>query len=140
MKSDDQAVREIIERHNADIIRGYETGDIDAVAQCFAADAWQMPPNNPPLIGREAIRAFWTEAVTFGAWKFELETEAVAVSDALAVERGRYALQFTANSSAPPGMSSFSDRGNYLVHWQRAEDGEWRIMADAPVSELPLQR
>lgn len=28
--------------------------------------------------------------------------------------------------------------GNYLVHWRLEEDGEWRIVADAPVSEVPI--
>ncbi len=39
---------------------------------------------------------------------------------------------------APPGMTSFDDRGNYLVHWRHETNGEWRIVGDAPVSEVPL--
>jgi uncharacterized protein (TIGR02246 family) len=132
-------VREVIDRHNANLVRCYAAGDIDSVASVFAEDAWQMPPNNPPLIGREAIRGFWSQAVQWGKWEFNLQAQDVTVSGPIAVERGRYVLKFTAGRSAPPGMGSFEDRGNYLVHWRQETDGQWRVVADAPVSELPLQ-
>lgn len=131
-------VRSIIKRHNAAAAEYYARGDIDALASIFAKDAWQMPPNNPPLVGREAIRAFWRNAVGWGRWTFTLAVEAVEVSDPIAVERGKYVLAFAAGPGAPPGMASFEDRGNYLVHWRHEPDGEWRIVGDAPVSELPL--
>lgn len=131
-------VRSIIERHNAAAAEYYARGDIDALASIFAKDAWQMPPNNPPLVGREAIRAFWRNAVGWGRWTFTLAVQAVEVSGPIAVERGKYVLTFAAGPGAPPGMASFEDRGNYLVHWRHEPDGEWRIVGDAPVSELPL--
>ena len=131
-------VRGIIESHNASISRWYAAGDADSVASMFAEDAWQMPPNSPPLVGREAIRHFWQQAVTWGRWEFSLQTQDVSVGDRIAIERGKYVLSFAAGKGAPPGMASFVDRGNYLVHWREA-DGEWRIVADAPVSEVPLQ-
>lgn len=133
-------VREIIERKNSNAVQWYAEGDIDSLAAIFAEDAWQMPPNNPPLIGREAIRRFWSDAVKWGSWEFTLDTQQVDVSGPLGVERGKYVLRFAASPNAPPGMTSFEDRGNYLVHWRLEEDGEWRIVADAPVSELPLNK
>ncbi len=132
-------VGEVIKRHNANAARWYAEGDIDSVASIFASDAWQMPPNSRPLVGREAIRAFWRQAVQWGRWEFTLETQDVDVSGPIAVERGKYFLRFTAGRGAPPGMASVEDRGNYLVHWRHEGDGQWRIVADAPVSELPLR-
>jgi ketosteroid isomerase-like protein len=104
----------------------------------FAEDAWQMPPNSPPLVGRESIRQFWSQAMKWGRWEFSLQTQEVTVSGPVAVERGKYVLKFVAGASAPPGMASFQDRGNYLVHWRRERDGEWRAVGDAPVSEVPI--
>lgn len=132
------AVREIIEQHNAEAIRAYATGDFESLAALFTDDAWQMPPNMPPLAGRAAIREFWRGAVQWGKWDFALDVQSVEISDPIAVERGKYVLRFTAGAGAAPGMSSFVDRGNYLVHWRHERDGKWRIVADAPVSELPL--
>jgi uncharacterized protein (TIGR02246 family) len=139
LKSDESdRVREVIERHNATAVRCYATGDIDTLVSLCAEDVWQMPPNSPPLVGREAIHAFWTQAIEWGKWEFTFETQDVQVSGRMAVERGKYVLKFTASVTAPPGMKSFEDQGNYLAHWRLEPDGEWRIVADAPVSELPL--
>lgn len=133
------SVREVIERLNAKAVRSYAAGDVDSLCLIFSEDCWQMPPNSPPLIGRTAIREFWTEAVKWGKWDFRLETRAVDVSGTMAVERGKYVVRFTAGPNPPPAMPSFEDRGNYLVHWRQETDGEWRIVADAPVSELRLK-
>jgi ketosteroid isomerase-like protein len=132
------AVREAINRNNANAVRWYAVGDIDSIASLFAEDAWQMPPNSSPLVGREAIRGFWRQAVQWGKWEFTLEAKDVDVSGQMAIERGKYVLRFTAGRGAPPGMASFVDRGNYLVHWRHEADGNWRAVGDAPVSELPL--
>jgi uncharacterized protein (TIGR02246 family) len=132
-----EAVRSIIEGHNADAMRWYAAGDAESLANLFSVDAWQMPPNAPPLVGREVIRAFWKNALDWGSWKFELHTQDVAVSGPLAVERGKYRLRFTAK----PGVSqmpSLEDQGNYVVLWRREDDGEWRAVWDAPVSEKTL--
>ena len=131
-------VRSIIERHNSSAARWYASGEIDSVASLFAEDAWQMPPNSPALVGREAIRQFWRQAVKWGKWEFSLQTQDVSVSGPVAIERGKYLLKFVAGPAAPLGMASFQDRGNYLVHWRRESDGEWRVAGDAPVSEVPL--
>lgn len=134
---DPREVRTIIERHNSNAERWYASGEVDSVASLFAEDAWQMPPNSPPLVGREAIRQFWRQAVKWGKWEFSLRTQDVSVSGPVAIERGKYVLKFVAGPGAPPGMASFADQGNYLVHWRRESDGEWRAVGDAPVSELP---
>ena len=131
-------VREAIVRNNANAVRWYAAGDAESFVGMCVEGAWQMPPNHSPLEGREAIRQFWRQAFQWGKWDFTLETQDVDVSGPLAVERGKYVVRFTAGSGAPPGMASFEDRGNYLVHWRHEADGQWRAVGDAPVSELPL--
>lgn len=131
-------VRRSIEKQNATAVRAYAAGDAETLAAMFAEDALQMPPNLPALVGRIAIREFWREAFGLGKWIFTFATQSVDVSGQMAVECGKYVLRFTAGTGAPSGMKSFEDRGNYLVYWRQESDGQWRVVADAPVSELPL--
>jgi len=128
-------IRAIIDKHNANAERWYASGQVDSLASLFAEDAWQMPPNAAPLVGRRAVREFWAQAVQWGLWKFSLKTQDLVVSGPVAVERGKYEVNFTAGPKAPPGMASFDDAGNYVVLWREDKDGEWRATWDAPVSE-----
>lgn len=134
-RTDPAAVRQVIDSLNAKLEGWYAAGQIDSVANVFAEDAWQMPPNRAPLVGRDSLRSFWGSAVRGGRWEFDLRTADVVTADSLAVERGSFTLKFTAGAQAP--MPSFEDRGNYVVLWRRERDGRWRIVWDAPVSMLP---
>ena len=134
-QTDVAAVRAIIEQHNADVVRWYAAGQADSVAMVFADDVWQMPPNAPPLVGKDAFLDFWSVAPSWGDWDFTLETQDVVASGDIAVERGTYVLRFTAGDQAPEGMASYEDRGNYVVLWRHEADGEWRVVWDAPASE-----
>ncbi len=131
-------VRIIIDTQNANLVRWYAEGDVESIATAFCEDAWQMPPNAAPLVGRDAIRRFWSDAARWGDWQFTLESQQVEVSGSMAVERGQYTLRFIAGQAAPSQMTSFEDSGNYLVYWRREADDQWRIACDAPVSERPL--
>ena len=128
-------VRQAIEARNANAERWYLNGQVDSLAAIFAEDAWHLAPNMAPLVGRDSFRAFWTNALRWGRWEFDHQTQDVVTGGSLAVERGRYALKFTPGEQAP--MLGFEDRGNYVVLWRQDTDGEWRVVWDAPVSELP---
>jgi ketosteroid isomerase-like protein len=131
---DPQAVRQAIEASNARRARWYVAGEADSLVSLFAEDVWQLPPNMAPVVGLDSLRAFWTNAFNWGRWEFARQTEEVVVSGAIAVERGRYTLTFTAGPQGP--IPPFEDRGNYVVLWRQDRDGQWRAVWDAPVSEL----
>ena len=138
VSSDVAAVRRVIESHNASIARWYAEGQIDSIVAVFAEDVWQMPPNSPPLVGRDSVRAFWKAATGWGHWQFDFHVEDVMTNGPLAAERGSYTLKFTAGPQSP--MPSTEDRGNYVVLWRHEADGQWRIVWDAPVSVMPPAR
>ena len=136
---DDPAeVRRIIDRRNTEICRAYAAGDADAVASIFSKHCWQMPPNAPPNVGREAVRRYWDEATRWGRWHFVIEAREVLLDGEIAAERGAYALRLEAGPEAPPGFEPQQDSGNYLVVWRREADGEWRAFWDAAVSDRPM--
>lgn len=136
--SDTESARRQIESTNARLVEAYAAGDLDTVVGAFAEDCWQMPPHAEPLVGRAALRGFWEQAFQWGTWRFTLETQDVVVSGPVAVERGTYRLNFSADRAAPSFLPSFDDSGNYVVMWRRDADGRWRAVWDAPVSSVPL--
>ena len=108
--ADPASVRAVIEHHNADAARWYAAGQVDSLSTLFAEDVWQLPPNAVPLVGRQAVRDFWMQAVQWGRWSLSLRTQDVVVNGSLAVERGTYTLKFIAGPSAPPGPRTPSRR------------------------------
>ena len=132
-------VRTVIEAYNSDLGRYYASGDIDSVISVFAEDARQMASNSPALEGREKIRAFWKQAVSWGRWDFTLTTVSVVANGPLAVELGRYQLQFTPGPSAPSGINAFTDTGDYVCYWRLDDDGKWRIVYDTAATERPAK-
>jgi ketosteroid isomerase-like protein len=132
------AVRQIIEAYNANLVRWYEAGQMDSVASVFAADARQMGPNTEPLVGRQAIRDFWSQVAGLGTWTFAIHTEDVTAYGPVAVERGTYRLDFEPGAAALPGMVASADTGTYLVEW-RHEDGRWLIVNDVATSQRSVE-
>ena len=132
---DPAAVRQTIEANNAKAARWYSSGQVDSLANLFATDVWQLPPNMPPVVSRDSLRAFWTTAIRWGRWEFSLQTQDVVTSGSIAVERGHYTLRFTPAAQSP--IPASEDKGNYVVLWRHESDGQWRAVWDAPVSELP---
>lgn len=135
-RTDAAAVRHVIDSLNTKIEAWYDAGQADSIVAVFGQDAIQMPPNMPPVVGRDSVRAFWTNNLKTGKWDFDLTTDEVVVTDSLAVERGHYVLKVVAGPGAQ--YPSFEDQGNYLVLWRREDDGNWRIVWDAPVSTTPM--
>jgi len=132
--TDVAAARRSIDSVNVKIEGWYAANQPDSIASIFASDAWLMPPNAPPVIGQDSIRAFWRDALGMGRWAFDLRTEDVIAADSGLVERGQFTVRFTPGPSAP--IPAFDDRGNYVTVWRRQSDGRWRIVWDAAVSSL----
>jgi ketosteroid isomerase-like protein len=129
-------IRGEIEALNSKLEGWYAAGQIDSVTAVFAEDVWQLPPNAPPVMGRDSAHAFWTGLTRQGRVVFDLVTQDLVAADSIVVERGAYAVRFIPN---PQGqVPAFEDRGNYVVLWRREADGQLRIVWDAPVSVMPL--
>ena len=135
-RTDPEAVRHVIDSLNSKIVAWYSAGQADSAAEVFAQDVWAMPPNSPPLVGRDSLRSFQKSTFATGKWQFELKTDDVVSADSLAMERGHYTLKVTAGTQAK--YPSFEDHGNYLQLWRRDTDGHWRTVWEAKVSTVPL--
>lgn len=127
--------REAIVRSSGWFSYWYSTGQADSVAALFAPDGRWIAPDNPTISGPEAIRKRVRGLESLGA-RVELTVESVDIQDTLALERGRYLMEF-----APPGGLVLHDVGRYVTQWRRM-DGRWRMVehqATTNRSPLPVQ-
>ena len=115
--------------------------DWDAWGQTLAPDVIALPPNSPPIVGRDAAVAY---ARTYPKLTRLVETvdEVVGTAD-LAYARGRYSLGATL-----PDGSTVTDDGSFLRIHRRAADGSWphvrwiwhsdmRIAVPSPAKQTP---
>lgn len=102
----------------------FSRGDAAAVAEWYTGDATLLPPDNPMLKGREAIRAFWQGVMSAGVSGAKLETLEVESRGDLAYEVGRFEMV-----AQPQGGERAELTGKYLVVW-RQEGGGWRMHVD----------
>ena len=104
----------------------YNAGDGAAIAALYTEDGMLMPPNSAPVDGREAIAAFWTQAVAAGG-STELTTKEVYGSGDMAVEIGMY--------SGTNADGTHSDHGHFAVIYKKV-DGKWMMYRDMWNSDM----
>ncbi len=121
-EADRRAIAQLLEEENA----GFTGKDVERVLAVYAADVVMMPPNEPPIHGREALRS-WFEKV-FGQEGFEAES---GTSDALQVA-GDWAVERLTLRSIGTGEPT----GKVVHVYQREADGSWKIAQDIWNSDL----
>jgi len=127
-KAAEDAIRPLVER----FVTHYNSGHADSLAAFYAPDAHLLPANLPAVVGQAAIQAAFEQAAK-SKGTLKLVTEAIAASGDLAVERGTYEETYTLPGTTTPT----TDRGKYVVHWQRI-GGKWLIVDDIANSDLPM--
>ena len=106
--------------------------DWDAVVTYYTTDAVIMPPNQPAVHGRDAIRDWYASfpPVT----EVELPIVEIDGRGDIAYVRGTYALTMVIEGAPEP----ITDTGKNLAIWRKQEDGSWKIAVDTFNSDLPL--
>lgn len=109
--------------------------DVDKFASFYADDAVLMMEDAPDVSGKAAIReatAGMMQDPNF-ALSFEASDVEVARSGDLAYEVGTYSMTM----SDPKTKKPMTEKGNYVVVWQKQADGTWKVIRDVPVSDPP---
>lgn len=102
--------------------------DWDALSQLYTEDAVFMPPGQPSLRGRTAIREFMAAFPPLASFVSTIDT-ITGVGD-LAYVRGRYRMTL----AAAPGAA---DSGKYLEIRRKQPDGSWKVTIDIFNSSVP---
>jgi uncharacterized protein (TIGR02246 family) len=106
--------------------------DSDGIAELYAADAMAMPPNQPIVSGREAIREFWRATVQIPELELTFEPQSIDVADSgdFAIDRGTYRLR------GKPNGQQLDDTGKFIEVWRKV-GGEWKVAANIFNSDKP---
>jgi ketosteroid isomerase-like protein len=109
-------------------------GSLDSVAALYTEDAALMPPGEPAVTGREAIRQYWGRVMDRYTLRYELGMDELQGRGDLAYQRGHYKL--TASPKAKGG-AAMSDQGKFVVVYRRGANGGWGVVIDMYNSDLP---
>ncbi len=110
----------------ADYEAGWESGDIDAWISLWTHDGIQMPPNEPPVIGRDRIRERNAAVLEQFAVNFDITNEEVGVGRDFAYSRGVYSATLTPKD----GGQAIPLDGKFMTILMRQPDGSWKIHRD----------
>jgi uncharacterized protein (TIGR02246 family) len=119
-----QSAKESAETGNRQFMTAFANGDGAAIGALYTSDAALLPPGEDRIDGREAIGAYWQNAVDAGFKDLRLETAEVIDGGDTAAEVGHWSI------AAPDGKGgSATVGGKYIVVWKRAEGG-WQLYRD----------
>jgi uncharacterized protein (TIGR02246 family) len=110
------------------------TNDLETFMSYVADDVVFMPPGEPPVRGRDAVRQWVTGFLAqYQTSSLTLADREVRVGSGWAVELGTFewALQPAA------GGSPVVDRGTYMQVWTQQGDGTWRFAREVYNSSIP---
>jgi len=124
--ADAAALRAVHDRFSAALLRQ----DFDAVAALYADDAVLLPPQEPAVHGRAAIRK-WTAAVP-KVTRIVLQVDDLDGRADVAYMRGTFAMTLE-----PEGAAAVSVVGKYVEILKKQPDGGWRFAVDIFNSDAP---
>lgn len=110
------------------------TNDLQTFMSYVDEDVFFMPPGEPPVRGRDAMRKWMTGfRAQYRTSSLTLADREVLVGSGWAVELGTFewALQPAA------GGSPLVDRGNYMQVWKEQGDKTWRFAREIYNSSVP---
>lgn len=124
----DQAA--IRERNDA-FVKAFNAADVNRVLGVYTENSTLMPPNQPVLRGKDALKTFYDDLLKQGASNLKINVAEVSGHGPLAYQSGTYEM-----SLKPSTGQAEHDRGKYLFI-ARKFNGNWRYEYMVWNSDLP---
>lgn len=100
------------------------TDDVETFMSYVADDVVLMPPGEPPVRGKKAVREWYTAFLSqYRTSSLTLTEREAFVGSGWAVELGSYAWGLAPAGGGTPSV----DRGSYMQVWRKQPDGKWRF-------------
>ena len=109
-------------------------GDAAGVAATYLPDAHLLPPNAPPIEGREAIQKFWKAFLDAYQVTLAASADEIEGRGDLAYARGHYTLDAAPKAA---GARAFHEEGKFVEVLRRQGDGRWQYAVDMYSSNQP---
>jgi len=132
-EADTEADMATIDAMRGAFAEAVSAGDVDGMMIGYAEDAVQMPPNEPTLTGKEAIRARSQANAEQLEMALENPAAEIVVKGDWAILRGTYVFSGMPKADGEP----IQDNGKYMVTWRRQPDGSWLVAHEIWNSDNP---
>lgn len=124
-----------INKTRNEYVSAWKAADADQLANLYTTDALVLYPNQPAVVGRSAILAYFkTSFAELAPEDFELTSAEIEIVGPWAFDRGIYRWKAVPRV----GGDAITDHGKYLVILQRQPDGSWKVARDMDNSDRPL--
>ena len=124
----DQA--QIRERNEA-FVKAFNARDVTQVLGFYAENSVFMPPNQPVIRGKDALKTFYDDLLKAGATNLRIEVGEVSGHGPLAYQSGTYEMDMK-----PESGNATRDRGKYVFILRKLAD-TWRYEYTMWNSDLP---
>ncbi len=136
VEADIEAIKDLCEEWEV----AYNANDIDKLLSLYADNSLRIPANQPPVIGKEAIRGSFKQEFDEFTYEEEDVLEDVEVSGDLAFARGAWKSILAPRA----GGESRTLNGNWLEILKKQPDGSWKIIieiwSDETLVSPPLKK
>ena len=101
--------------------------DLEKTVSVWADDARVLPPGQPAVVGKEAIRRYVSEAFAVPGFSIQWETTDFVVSASGDMAYGVGTNQVTVNG---PDGTPLTERGRGVTVWRKGPGGAWKCVID----------
>jgi uncharacterized protein (TIGR02246 family) len=120
VEADIEAIKNVSEKWEV----AYNDSDIDSLMSLYADNSVRIPANQPPVIGKEAIRNSLQQEFDLSTNQEDDVVVEAQVSGDLAFTRGTWINIVTPKA----GGESHTLNGNWITILKRQPDGPWKII------------
>lgn len=137
---DVQAERAALFRQDKAWAQAAAAKDVDKVVSYWADRARVFPPGQPPVVGKDALRRYVSEAFAVPGFSISWETSDFVVSASGDVAYGVGTNVVTIQDAQGKPVT---EHGRAVTVWRKGPDGIWKCVVDmwnaAPAAAPPLK-